>query len=210
MANGEFKELSIADGKALGSVGIIVVAQAGTKDIPLQFPPAIESDGKVAKWDGSDQGAYEPLKTYNGSDSRTFNVKLKYVVVGGKWTASRIAQIGRDLRSYFYNSTYLGYKGYPVVKIYAYGVIPIATSGILTCRLMSVSTSYKGALMTDDSSGNRVIFSLITEHTLSLEAASRIEPGVMAGLLGMMGGAGQKLAKFTSLALTPSIAPEWY
>ena len=201
----EFVGLTDFDREIVGRCKITVVASQGTKSIPLQFPPIVENDGKSAKWDSSDQGAYEPIKTYNGSESRALTVKLKYVVVGGQWTPRKIAQVGRDLRSYFYNTVYFNVKGYPIVKIVLYEVVPSSGSGEMTCRLESVRTSYSGGLIRQDS----LTFPLVTEHTLALEACTRIGQ-LEGGTIGAFGPVGDIYAKLRSKALSIAPAPEWF
>jgi hypothetical protein len=202
MASGEFKELIPFDRDLLAACSIIVAAGPGTKALDLQFPPIIESDGKSAKWDGSDQGAYEPIKTFNGSESRSLSIKLKYVVVGGKWTPSHIAQIGRDLRSYFYNLVVASFKGYPIVGLQLYDVVP---SGPMTCRLHNVRTSHSGGIIRYQGG----IFPLVTEHVLQLEAATRIGP-IAGTIAGAFGPVGEAYIKLRSQALATACKAEWF
>lgn len=200
MANGEFKELIPFDQTVLGKCRIVVSG----KDLPLQFPPVVESDGKTSIWDGSNQGAYEPIKTFNGSESRALSVKLKYVVVGGKWTPSFIAQLGRDLRSYFYKTVIISFKGYPIVKIQLYDIVP-QSGGLMTCRLHSVRTSHAGGIISYQDG----TFPLITEHVLQLETATRIGPleGTIAGAFGDVG---ENYIKIVSQTLATTVRPAWY
>lgn len=204
MANGEFKELIPFDQTVLASCRIVVLGAPGEKNISLQFPPIIESDGKSSKWDGSDQGAYEPIKTFNGSESRALSVKLKYVIVGGKWTPLRIAQIGRDLRSYFYNTVTASFKGYPTVQIQLYDVVP-QSGELMTCRLHSVRTSYAGGPIQYQGG----TFPLITEHVLQLEAATRIGP-IEGGIAGAFGPVGEAYIKLRSQSLSTAAKPDWF
>ena len=201
MANGEFKELIQYDQDILGRCKIIVAG----KEIAMQFPPTISSDGKSAKWDTSDQGAYEPIHTFNGAESRTFEVKLKYVVVGGKWTPDFIAQVGRDIRAYFYNTVILNARGYPLVKIVLYDVVPRAGGKEMTCRLHRASTAYSGGLISNAAN----TYPLVTEHTLELQSCTRIGP-IEGNILGALGPIGEFLVKVSSKTLSNSPAPEWY
>jgi hypothetical protein len=198
---GEFRELAAFDQSLLDQCSISIAG----KQIALQFPPFVDSDGKTAKWNAVDAGAYEPIKVFDGAEARAFSVKLKYVVTGGKWTPERVAQVGRDIRAYFYQTVIAGYKGYPTVTLRLYEIIPAAGGTLMTCRMENVRTTYSGGII---ARGGKA-FPLITEHVLALETATRIG-GIQGGIIGALGSVGGLATKLKTKILAQAPAPEWF
>jgi hypothetical protein len=207
-ASGAFRDLTQYDSIIASRFQIQIVPAFGgasPSNIPLQFPPRISSDGKNAEWTDSDQGAYEPIRTFNGSGARKLTLELTYIVTGEPWTADAIAEIGRNIRSYFYNIVAINFKGHPIVKIKAYDIVPAADGEILTCIMRNMSTRYDGAMIrTNDS-----IFPLKSVHTLELESATRIGP-LAGGIVGAFGKPGEELVKLATRNLAFSQKPQWF
>jgi len=199
-------ELNPIDQEITNSINLQVLGAVGGggTSIPIQYPPKFFADSKQSNWDGKDQGAYEPIRTYKGSEARSLQLKLYYVVTGGIWTPTRIASIGRDIRSYYYNTVRFGLKEYPIVRLNAYEIVPQSGGQQMTLIMMNTSASYSEELVRF---GGKT-FPLRTEYTLDLESATRIGP--ISAVAGQLGSFGQAAIKIQSNILAPSPQPEWF
>ena len=117
---------TIIDGVVLEIFG----SDAEGTSIAFQFPPKIMSDTKDATFESHDLIRHEPIKIYKGSSARAITVELEYICSDSQnFNPKKVAQIERDIKSYFYRANIGlgsgdGKPKYPKVRFRAYEVVP--------------------------------------------------------------------------------------
>lgn len=139
----------------------------GGSKLPLQFPPRITDDTKSANWQETNVASYEPIAIWQGSLPRKIGIEITYIAAGGQFTPSKIAEITRQVKAYFYRSLRDGAL-VPVVEIKMYEHV---TDGNALFRLLDASFSFSETLIRDG--GN--IFPLMTKVKMNAALITNID-----------------------------------
>lgn len=129
--------------------------------IEFQFAPRILSDSNSSNWMEKDIWAIEPLRIHTGSSGRRISVEWEYIATDNVFTAPKINQQLKTLKSYFFKFTS---KEYPVVKFKFSGIVPIET----LFRLRDSNISHGVEYVKSDS----MFFPLYTKVSANLELAT--------------------------------------
>lgn len=145
------------------------------KEIILQFPPKIISDGKSADWELKPSASYEPKAVFKGAQSRKISLMVTYVVTGGKFDAEFVATQVRSFKEHMYRSIVEGEEGEgaiqnaPIVKLNLYRIAPIS-GRVPTFRMTDVAIEYSETLVGDV----EFVFPLKTIITANLELFTKV------------------------------------
>lgn len=173
------------DAKLAKSVSYVVKA-GGAKMIEFQFAPKILSESNSSRWQESDIFGVEPLRIFWGASGREILVEWEYVATDKQWTATKIAGIVRDLKSYFFE---FKQTTYPIVELKYMEVIPTVTK----FRLRNADITYSPEIV--DNGG---IYPLHTKVATKLQLATSV------------GSKDEQQAKMKNNALLPPTPAEWY
>jgi hypothetical protein len=133
-------------------------------DVPIQFPPRITDDSKSAIWDIQQVKQFEPISIFHGSEARRIGIEFTYVVTGGTYTTSYIANICHLFKAYFYRPVS---AQMPIVTVHLYDHVGPGA----TFRMNSVSVSH-GDTIIKDGSGT---FPLLTKIKADMALSTNIE-----------------------------------
>lgn len=135
--------------------------------IEFQFPPVIKSDRKSANWKTIDQYSYEPAAYWAGSTARAISLQWEYVVTSSdpqKWSAEKIMRNMRNIKAYFYISVSDDQaEVYPIVSLVLYDYLPENNGNVSTWRMMSVSITPSGPLISEGENAIQL------KHTITAE-----------------------------------------
>lgn len=132
--------------------------------VPIQFPPKITDDGKSGLWSEHNVKDQEPVVIYDGASPRKLGVEFTYVVTGGEFTTTKIADICRQFKAYFYRA--LKDTRMPIVYVSLYN--SVGDEG--TFRMLNVSISHGDTLILEGGT-----FPLLTKIKVDLALVTNID-----------------------------------
>jgi hypothetical protein len=140
--------------------------------IPLQFPPKFMSDGKSANWKQVKATSYEPVIIYQGSNARAISIEITYINDGDKFKGSKIADIEKMIKAYFYRRQEDSVVNSPMIEIRRFYSAVHPTSGELTTwRAKDVDIQHgDGIILAVDGSP----YPLSSKVTLNLETYTQL------------------------------------
>lgn len=170
-------------------------------DVEFQFPPIIESDNKAANWMEKDMRQAEPFALFMGAKPREISVKWSYLVVGGPWGISKISEMVKNIRGYFYNNATTKF----IVSMRLYDVVGSAAKqgSQVNFRSEGVNVSHSGPVIL---SGNQA-YHLRTDVSMKLKHWTDLkDQGESSG----DDDAPQKIEGLSGIDKIKQAAPDWY
>jgi hypothetical protein len=170
--------------------------------IEFQFPPKIISDGRKGNWNENDYPGTEPVAAYQTSGAREISLNFTYVVDGGKWTTSKVAQQISNLRGYFARYRQQpGFRGLVVFfKMWNHGPRQLIGGDVaqkkseeMSCRLKSVDVKHSDTIIVPNGNVD-LAYALRSDVTVELRIWTKGGPQETQDLPG----------------LKQEVTPDWY
>jgi len=188
----------------------------GSNKVEFQFPPKMTSDSRKGSWSEGDLRGVEPVAEYETSGPREMSLSWTYIVDGGKWTTTRIAQNIRRVRGYFAQVRASGDSRNLICrfKMWSVGGLPLQENGspglkIMTCFLKSVDVKHGETIIVPDSTFTPAFLNTSVK-TQDVSQAFYLRTDVTIDLRQWSMGSKDQDPIVKKKDLVPVAPPEWY
>lgn len=138
--------------------------------IEFQFPPRITSDGRKGDWKENNIHGTEPVAVFEKSGPREIALTWTYIIDGGEWTTSKVAEQVKRMRGYFARTRDPSAQGYRNLIVF-FRMWKHGGENEMSARIKSVDVKHSETIVTHCRPGDQKIkeaYPLRTDVTIEL------------------------------------------